>query len=280
MKFGLAVSGRGDPKLLEQMAIKADDLGYDSMLITDHFMVPDANNPIDAWSFLPYLVAKTQKIRLGTIVTPIPFRPPTILAKMISTVDNLSNGRVILGAGFGWFKPEFDGFSEWLETKDRIMFTEEAVQLMQRLWTQDGPVDYAGKFVHSKGAVIEPKPVQKPYPPIWFGGHQSQSLRMAGKYGNGWIPVGPRWIDGSYAKPEEYAEKKAAIVRGLKKRNISEKDFVFSVLISMTELPQLRSDIDKYVDAGMNYFIVGEKARSNESLSNIDAVAKEIGSSL
>jgi alkanesulfonate monooxygenase SsuD/methylene tetrahydromethanopterin reductase-like flavin-dependent oxidoreductase (luciferase family) len=280
MKFGIAVTGRANPKLLEKMAVKADKLGYDSFLVTDHFMLPDANNHIDVWSFLPYLAGKTEKVRLGTVVTPIPFRQPGVLAKMISTTDNLSKGRVILGAGFGWFQPEFDGFSEWRNAKDRVRYTEEAIQLITKMWMEREPVDFSGRFVHAKGAVIEPKPVQKPCPPIWFGGHRSQSLRMAGKYGQGWMPIGPRWFDDSYPKPDEYAKMKAIIVAELKKRGASERKFVFTTLINMADMKTLRADVDAFIDAGMNYFILGEKARSEESLKNMEKVAKEIGRSL
>jgi len=280
MKFGLAVTGRANPKILERMAITADEAGYDSFLVTDHFMLPDANYHIDVWSFLPYLAAKTNVIKLGTCVTPIPFREPAILAKMISTTDNLSKGRVILGAGFGWFKPEFDAFSQWLENKDRVAFTEEAILLMKKLWTEDSPVDFSGKFVHAVGAVIEPKPVQKPHPEIWFGGHLSQSLRMAGTYGQGWMPIGPRWFDESYPKPNEYSEMKSKIVAELKKKGISEKKFVFTSLINNTDLETLQSDVDQYIRAGMNYFVLGEKARSEDSIDSIKKVAKEIGHSL
>ncbi len=279
MKFGLAVSGRANPKILVKMAVKADAAGYDSFLVTDHFMLPDANNHIDVWSFLPYLAAKTENIRLGTCVTPLPFRRPGILAKMISTTDNLSNGRVILGAGFGWFQPEFDGFSEWLGTKDRIAYSEEAVQLMKRLWTEE-TVDFEGRFVRAKGAVIEPKPVQKPHPPIWVGGHKSQSLRMAGQYGDGWMPIGPRWFGDLYPKPQEYSEMKQRISAELRKRNYSEKEFVFTSLINNTDLKKLRADIDEYINAGMNYFTLGERAQSEESIDSIETVAKEIGGSL
>ncbi len=280
MKFGLAVTGRANPKILEKMAIKADGVGYDSFLVTDHFMLPDANNHIDVWSFLPYLAAKTENVRLGTCVTPLPFRRPGILAKMISTTDNLSGGRVILGAGFGWFKPEFDGFSQWLETKERISYSEEAIQLMLRLWTEKNPVDYDGKFVHSKGAVIEPKPIQKPHPQIWFGGHRSQSLRMAGRYGQGWMPIGPRWFSDSYPRPAEYAEMKAKIVSRLKNRGVSEKKFVFTTLINNADLKTVKADVEQFIDAGMNYFTLGEKAQSEDSIKSIAKVAKDIGGSL
>jgi len=280
MKFGLAVTGRANPKILEKMAIKADAAGYDSFLVTDHFMLPEANNHIDVWSFLPYLAAKTENIRLGTCVTPLPLRRPGILAKMISTTDNLSKGRVILGAGFGWFKPEFDGFSHWMDARDRIEYSEEAIQFMKRLWTEKGPVDFAGKFLSAKGAVIEPKPVQRPHPEIWFGGHKSQSLRIAGQYGDGWMPIGPRWFDDSYPKPAEYTMMKQKIILELKKRAYSERKFVFTSLINNTEIKKVKSDVDEYIDAGMNYFTLGEKAKSEDSIKSIEKVAKEIGRSL
>ena len=281
MKFGLAVSGKGDMKLLEKMAIRAEELGYDSFLITDHFLLPDSNSHLDVWSFLPYLAAKTTKIKLGTCVTPIPFRHPAMLAKAISTCDILSNGRIILGAGVGWYRPEFEGFSTWLETKDRFAYTKEGIELMIRLWTESAPVRYDGKFIHVKGAVVEPKPIQKPHPPIWLGGHLPSSLRMAGKYAQGWMPIGPRWFDESYPKPEQYSQMRQIILQELRKRKISEKEFTFTTLISPApDIQTVRLDIERYTNAGMNYFILGEKAQSEKSLQTIETVAKEIGQSL
>jgi alkanesulfonate monooxygenase SsuD/methylene tetrahydromethanopterin reductase-like flavin-dependent oxidoreductase (luciferase family) len=281
VKFGIAVTGRANPKILEKMAMKADSVGYDSFLVTDHFMLPEANNHTDVWSFLPYLAAKTENIRLGTCVTPLPFRQPGVLAKMISTTDNLSDGRVILGAGFGWYQPEFDAFSEWLGTKERIAFSEEAIQFMTRLWTEKSPVDFAGKYIRAKGAVIEPQPVQKPYPAIWFGGNQSQSLRFAGQYGDGWMPIGPRWYGDSYPRPDAYSQMKQKISSRLKQRGYDERKFVFTSLINNTaDLNKVRSDVEEFIAAGMNYFTLGEKAQSEESVTSIERVAKEIGRSL
>jgi alkanesulfonate monooxygenase SsuD/methylene tetrahydromethanopterin reductase-like flavin-dependent oxidoreductase (luciferase family) len=277
MKFGLAVTGRANPKIIEKLAIKAEELGYDSILITDHFMLSSGNNHIDVWSFLPYLAAKTERIRLGTCVTPIPLRQPAIFAKSVSSVDNLSKGRVIIGAGFGWYQPEFEGYSKWLETKERIAYSEEAIRLMIKLWTATGPIDFAGSFINLKQTVLDPKPVQKPHPQIWFGGHLSQSLRMAATYGQGWMPIGPRWFDESYPKPSEYALMKRDIVSKLAS---SPSDFVFTSLINMTELSTLRKDVDDYINAGMNYFTLGHKAQSEDSLKDIETVAKEIGRSL
>jgi alkanesulfonate monooxygenase SsuD/methylene tetrahydromethanopterin reductase-like flavin-dependent oxidoreductase (luciferase family) len=188
MKYGLAVSGDTDPHLLEEMAVAGESLGYDCYLVTDHFM----RGCLDAWIFLSFLAAKTRKLRLGTCVTPIPLRPPALLAKMIATLDQLSRGRAILGAGAGWHKPEFEGFSQWRESKDRLAATKEGVELMLKLWVDKDPVDFRGLYFTSIGGLVDPKPVQKPHPQVWFGSHGPISLHMTGLLGDGWIPVGPR----------------------------------------------------------------------------------------
>lgn len=280
MKFGIAVTGRANPKLIEKLAVVAEDAGYDYLLVTDHFLLPNVNNHIDVWSFLPFLAAKTTTLRLGTCVTPLTLRPPAILAKMISTTDNLSNGRMILGFGFGWYKPEFEGFSTWYEDAERIGFSREALTLMKRLWIEQGPVDFNGRYVHTKGAVVEPKPIQKPFPPIWWGGSLPASLRMAGRYADGWMPIGPRWFDDTYPKPEQYARMKQAILGELKKREYPHSKFVFTTLINRTDLPTLKRDVEQYRDAGMTHFTLGEKAQDEGCLKEVAVVAKEIGGSL
>jgi alkanesulfonate monooxygenase SsuD/methylene tetrahydromethanopterin reductase-like flavin-dependent oxidoreductase (luciferase family) len=263
------------------MAVKADEAGFDCFLVTDHFMLSNANGNVDAWTLLPYLAAKTQRIRLGTCVTPVPFRPPALLAKMVATADVLSNGRIILGAGAGWHKPEFDGFSRWLETRERVAYTREAIELLIRLWTEETPVNYRGVFVSCAGAVVQPKPVQKPHPEIWFGSHSPYTLKLTGMYGRGWIPVGPRWIFEAGTPPDSYAQMKKVILQELKKRNLATQDFAFSMLIGHTDIKTLRLDVERYIEAGMNYFILGQPTEANESfLREIERVAEDIGESL
>jgi alkanesulfonate monooxygenase SsuD/methylene tetrahydromethanopterin reductase-like flavin-dependent oxidoreductase (luciferase family) len=283
MKYGLAASGTLSPSILEKMAILAEETGYDSMLITDHFMGTRGGATNDAWSLIPYLAAKTKNLRLGTCVTPIPFRPPAILAKSIATCDNLSRGRIILGVGAGWFKPEFEGFSKWLDDKDRVDFTSEALEFITELWTNEaGPLNHEGKFITSHGAAIEPKPIQKPYPSLWFGSFGRRMLQLAGRFGNGWIPVGPRWVKADYPVPDRYAEMKRIIVAELEKRKVPLDQFVFSVLINIADYDTLRSDVKSYVSAGMNYFILGLAGETNENeiLANIENVSTEIGKGL
>jgi alkanesulfonate monooxygenase SsuD/methylene tetrahydromethanopterin reductase-like flavin-dependent oxidoreductase (luciferase family) len=138
---------------------------------------------LETWTFLTYLAAQTENIHLGTLVTPLPFRHPGILAKRLATLDNLSNGRVILGVGAGWSTVEFDGYSEWLGTKSRVDKTHEALEIITRLWTEDS-VSHESKFYSIKEAVLDPKPVQKPYPKLLFGSSGKRMLRLTGRRGD------------------------------------------------------------------------------------------------
>ena len=145
--------------------------------------MPNAYSTLETWVTLTYLAGKTESISLGTLVTPLPFRPPAMLAKMLSTLDVLSGGRVILGVGAGWSKDEFDGYSTWGGNKYRVDKTIEGLKLMVELWTQD-VVDFKGKFYEAKSAVLDPKPVQKPYPRLLFGSQGDRMLGLTGRYGN------------------------------------------------------------------------------------------------
>jgi len=147
------------------------------------------------------------------------------------------------------------------------------------LWTTDSPIDFHGKYIQGKQIAVEPKPQQKPYPPIWWGGHHRSSLLMAGKYADGWIPIGPRWFDESYPKPQEYESMRKIILMELEKRCYDKGKFVFTTLINRTDTATLQKDIEQYADAGMNHFTLGEKAQSEACLKAIGQVAKDIGSS-
>ncbi len=171
-------------KLIEEAVVLADKLGFWGVVLPDHYMWGEnrgGNSTLETWVALTYLAARTEKLKLGTLVTPIPFRPPGILAKTISTVDLLSSGRAVLGVGAGWSQAEFEGFARWEDAKTRVDKTEEGVRLILRLW-QEQRVDHVGKYYHAKGAVLDPKPLQKPHPPLLFGGVGLRMLKMAGRF--------------------------------------------------------------------------------------------------
>ena len=190
---------------LTKIVPRADLLGYWGFVMPDHYMWTQqvgADATLDTWTALTYLAAKTEKIHLGTLVSAIPFRPPALLAKIVSTLDIISNGRTILGVGAGWSLREFEGYSKWDEPKVRVDKTAEGLELILKLWTaseDDTVVNFSGKHYSAINAVLEPKPVQKPYPPVLFGGTSPRMFKLAGQFAD--ICLIPPWM------PEDKAEE-------------------------------------------------------------------------
>ena len=151
-------------------ATLVDSLGFDSLWVCDHlFGVPLPNLPIfEAWSLLAAVAPLTERVQLGTLVTPPFFRNPAVLAKQIATIDHVSNGRVIAGLGSGWFEAEFRGYgAPFPPLRERMRALEESVQILRSLWSQP-TTSFAGRHFSVKDAVCEPKPVRQP--PILIGG--------------------------------------------------------------------------------------------------------------
>ncbi len=169
--------------------VEADGLGLDGALMPDHYMwgneighhMIHPYSTLETWTTLTYLAGKTRRISLGTLVTPITLRHPAVLAKMLSTLDVLSGGRLVLGVGAGWSQVEFRGYSGWLDTGARVDRTVEALHLMLRLW-EEPEVTHHGKYYDAEGAVLEPKPVQKPHPRLLFGSQGKRMLGVAGRH--------------------------------------------------------------------------------------------------
>ena len=189
MKFILAGLGNmaASWPLIERAVPEADRLGFWGAVFPDHYMWGEdrgGNATLETWVALSNLAARTTKIRLGTQVTPLQFRPPGMLAKMVSTVDVISGGRAILGVGAGWSQTEFEGYSEWNEPRVRVDKVIEGLSLVLSLWTESKPLNFNGKFYHAKEAVLQPKPVQKPHPPLLFGSQGKRMLRLTGRQGN------------------------------------------------------------------------------------------------
>ncbi len=186
MKFILAAPSNApnDWPLIQKAAVEAEELGFWGFVLPDHYMGGrqfGGDSTLDTWTALSYLAPLTDRIRLGSLVTPIGLRPPGVLAKIVSTLDFLTDGRSVRGVGAGSSQAEYEAYSHWDEPQTRVDRTGEGVELILRLW-REGRVDFQGKFYKSKGAVLEPKPRQKPNPPIIFGGSGPRMLQMAGKY--------------------------------------------------------------------------------------------------
>jgi alkanesulfonate monooxygenase SsuD/methylene tetrahydromethanopterin reductase-like flavin-dependent oxidoreductase (luciferase family) len=258
---------------VKREAEEADKRGFWGYLISDHYMTPGSagSSTLDAWTALTYLAGMTKSIRLGTLVTPIPFRPPGLLAKVVSTLDLVSSGRSILGVGAGWSRPEFDGYGKWSSAKMRVDMTDEGVCLILRLW-QDNKVNFKGRYYKAKGAVLEPKPVQKPHPPLLFGGEGPRMLRMAGKYAD--ICHIPDWTKPS---PWQAREK----VLGEARRHRRERKLSFAGGSSRLLGPRYaRAQHEKKVEEanehGCEFFIVSFPEERKGSLEALRDFADNI----
>jgi alkanesulfonate monooxygenase len=280
MKFMLGGLGNwfNDFELVKNAILEADKLGYDGALMPDHYMWgdmggmmsrPDSYVTVETWITLTYLAAKTEQIHLGTMVTPIPFRPPGILAKMISTLDVLSNGRVIAGIGAGWSQVEFEGYSEWNKSKIRVDKTYEGLKLMLELWTKD-KVDFDGEFYTAKGAVLEPKPVQKPYPKLLFGSRGNRMLELSGTYGD--IIYLPPF--GGY----DPVEARKTIMKAAKSANRVDKiGFMSGSMMGqqITDTTEFIKIVEAAKDAGDEYYMIS-LPRDETGLETIRKFAKEV----
>ncbi|MEA2854818.1 MAG: hypothetical protein QOE02_4839, partial [Rhodospirillaceae bacterium] len=135
-----------------------------------------------------YVAAKTSRIRLVAAVLVVPHRPAVLAAKMLATLDVLSGGRLVVGIGAGWLKTEFDAVVT-TPFPERGAVTDEYIDAFRVLWTEASP-RFAGRYTRFDGIVLEPKPVQRPYPPIWVGGESGPAVRRAARIGNLWYPIG------------------------------------------------------------------------------------------
>jgi len=209
MKYGFSLIMRGNdatPRNFVKMATRAEEWGIDALWCSSHIIVPPqgdshyanvhgAKYP-DTWTerywepmtVCSYLAAHTKTITLGTSITVLPMHNPFEVAKQVAEVDNLSEGRFVLGVGVGWFANEFQVLGQ--NFHDRGARTNEALELMQALWDVD-PVTFEGKYYQVKDAFFAPKPLQKPHPPIWVAGNSEAALKRAARYADAWHPVRP-----------------------------------------------------------------------------------------
>lgn len=164
-----------------------DELGFDSVWFNDHlYGVPMPHLPIlEAWTALTAVGALTSKVELGTLVTPVGFRNPALLAKMAATLDVVTNGRVIVGLGTGWFQSEFEGYGlPFPPLRDRLEQLDETATILRLLWSEAQP-SFAGKHYRLDATYCEPKPVRRP-PILVGGGGEKVLLRLAARHADVW----------------------------------------------------------------------------------------------
>jgi F420-dependent oxidoreductase-like protein len=186
--FGVHVPPEGSSfEEMKNLCLRAEELDYDLFTITDHFMnmaQPDRadKHPLECWSTLAGLAAVTRKIRLAPLVSCYYYRQPTVLAKMATTIDIISKGRLIFGIGAGWHQKEFEGFfGRFPSIKERMTGLEETIQICRSMFMNEH-TSFTGKLYHYENVLNSPLPVQRSVPIMVGGGGEKKTLRIAAKY--------------------------------------------------------------------------------------------------
>ncbi len=195
IKFGVTINAaadmlyRSDYDAIKKIAQDCERLGYDTLWVMDHLMWGEYNegSVFEAWTLLTALALETQSIKLGPMVACNSFRSPTLTAKIASTFDIISKGRLIFGYGAGWKEIEYEAYGfPFPDPVTRVNQMREGITLIKKLWTEE-KTSFHGEFYEAKEAICKPKPLQKPHPPIMIGGGgEKYTLKVAAEFGNIW----------------------------------------------------------------------------------------------
>jgi probable F420-dependent oxidoreductase len=205
MKLGLALphfdgafpdAGAATFERVAGYAERAEAIGFSELWVADHFWYdlqryggpPGHRGSLECWTALSALAIRTQRVRLGSLVMAVGFRPPTLLAKMAATLDQLAGGRLDLGLGAGWNEEEFrEADLPFPAPGERLAMLEEALGVLRALLTDaETPTSYNGRHYHADSAQVIPGPVQQPRPPLWVGGRGNRLLGVVARTADGW----------------------------------------------------------------------------------------------
>ena len=297
IKFGVTINAAPDMiyqsnyDSIKKIAQECERLGYDSLWVMDHLLwgVFNEGSVFEVWTLLTALATETESIKLGPLVACNSFRNPTLTAKIASTFDIISNGRLIFGYGAGWKEEEYEAYGyRFGDPAARVNQMREGVTLIKKLWIEE-KTSFQGDFYEAKEAICKPKPVQKPHPPIMIGGGgEKYTLKVAAEIANIWNVWGP--------SIEEY-KRKVNILKGYcdklgRKIHDIELSWSGNILIGKNE-EQLNKKISRYgkdisfvctydscieklqeyIDAGCNEFIFSLYTFNDEKENFMEEIA-------
>jgi F420-dependent oxidoreductase-like protein len=268
MRLGLDVSQHQlDWSELLRRVRFGEDAGFDGAWVFDHFkpLYGDPNGPcMEGWTLLAALAASTDRIRLGTLVTGVTYRHPSILAAEAVTVDQVSRGRLELAIGAAWFEGEHRElgipFPRARERTDRL---EEAVQVMRLLMTKDA-ASFDGRHYRLEGASYHPRPVQQPHPPIWIGGGgERRIIPIAGRYADAWHGFG---------SVEDLERKAAVLDRAAEVAGRDPASIIRASSLSLSEpWEEVRERAEALAKLGFSYLVVSWPSEGQERLEEFVA---------
>jgi probable F420-dependent oxidoreductase len=268
MQLGIHLPHAGEqarPELIRRAAIRAEELGLDDVWVSEHIIVPRATFPRSPLFYDPVLsltwaAAVTKRVRLGTSVLVLPMRHPLPLAKELATLQNFSEGRLILGAGVGWLEAEFDALGSPFRERGRRM--DEGIAMMRAVWTQD-PVTFRSKYISAEIIEMTMSPPPLRPIPIWFGARSEAAFRRMVRIGDGW--------HGSQLTPEQAAPMITRL-----RRERPEPEFTMSMRTHWNgkDLGELRERIAAYEAAGVQHVMVHPL---NRDIDDWDEVIEGVG---
>ncbi len=285
MKFGLSTLTSGVFTTRENymaVAKAAERSGFDFLSVSDHVVVPaklETHYPyaqggaftatqlghcFDQLATIAFLAGCTERLRLLLSVMVLPHRPVILTAKMLSTIDVLSNGRLIVGAGAGWMKEEFDLLEAPFE--DRGRFTDEALEAFQELWTKEVPV-YKGKHVAFSDLIFAPKPLQKPHPPIWIGGESGPALRRTIRFADAWYPG-----NNSQTTPLDTPARLAAAIARMRKASEAAGRDPATIDIALLVQDHFGWSAQKITDGSARRLFTGSSAEMIEDVGALSGI--------
>jgi probable F420-dependent oxidoreductase len=313
VEFGFSLPGRGPLAGLDvvlKLAEKAEALRFDSLFVTDHVVMPVSSaksvypyttsgqfpgglsqDYLEPLAMLSHLAHATSRPKLGISVLVIPYRNPLLAAKMLATIDVLSKGRVILGAGVGWLREEFEALgAPPFEARGPV--TEDYIRLMRAAWTTD-PVSFEGKYYSVRDVHVLPKPVQRGGIPVWFGGHTGAAVRRAGTIGDGWHPIAMR--PPAMLGPDEYAARVAELHGWARKAGRDPKSIKLTIRIPMEvrgknakaaagdrpmfqgTADEVAADIRRYQALGVSHFVFDHTVQELRAvMANMERFASDV----
>lgn len=234
-------------------------LGFDSAWDCDHMVQPSRpTGPyFEAWTLLAALAARTERIRIGVLVTSNTFRHPALLAKEAVTVDHISGGRLEVGLGAGWYEPEHSAFGiPFPETKELVGRFREAVQVIDLLLRQDTST-YEGRYYRLEGAVSRPSPVQKPRPPLLLGAFGPRMLKIVARHAEAW---------NAFGSPEEMRERNELLDQyctelGRDPNSLTRSLYLWAVKADADpwqSVDAFHDVIGRYLEVGVNQFLIDQ----------------------
>ena len=262
--YGINVGVCAEPETALEVAIAAEQAGFESVWTGEHVVLPDPQAPpspvppdhpfLDPAVALAFVAAQTSTLRLGTGIIILPQRNPLVLAKELASVDVVSGGRLIFGVGVGYLRPEFQALS--IPFHDRGQRTTEYIEAIRALWTQPKP-EYKGELVQFAGIQAQPRPVQKPHPPIVMGATSPPAIRRTVLQGNGWY---------GFALDVEATERSIAALREAE-RSCDRPAGLGPIELSVTPPGRIDADtVRRYADLGVERLIPLGLARNRESI--------------